>query len=160
MSQAYVDAITRAYEKINFISRFERILVHTDFANRLRKPDKKQVLRILSDLGYTFQVRTPGPEYFSEEVHGEFKFRFVLDLNGGIVLGYIYVFLNDEKVEFPYPNLVFTYKYLLNDLDRLMDPSTIFVDYEEMKIIVKDLLDIYSDFKVAFLKEAANTTNA
>ncbi|RAW02583.1 hypothetical protein [Pseudochryseolinea flava] len=159
MSQAYVDAITRAYEKINFISRFENILVHTDFANRLRKTDKKQVISILSELGYTFKVRTPGPEYVSEEVHGEFKFRFVLDVNGGIVLGYVYVFLNDEKIEFPYPNLVFTYKYLLNDVDRLMNPSTIFVDYVEMKMIVKDLLDIYSDFKVAFLKEALDTTN-
>jgi hypothetical protein len=130
--------------------------VHTDFANRLRKPDKKQVLNLLNEQAYTFQVRTPGPEYFSEEVHGEFKFRFVLDVNGGIVLAYIYVFLNDEKIEFPYPNLVFTYKYLLNDVDRLMDPSTIFVDYEELKVIVKDLLDIYEDFKVAYLKEIAD----
>jgi hypothetical protein len=101
-------------------------------------------------------VRTPGPEYFSAEVHGEFKFRFVLDVNGGIVLAYIYVFLNDQKIEFPYPSLVFTCKYLLNDLNKLMNPSTIFVDYEELKVIVKDLLDIYQDFKVAFLKEIAD----
>ena len=155
MSQTYVDAITRAYEKINFVSRFEKILVHTDFVNRLRKPDKKQVLNVLKELGYAFEARTPGPEYVFDEIHGEFKFHFVLDVNGGIVLVYIYVFLNDEKVEFPYPNLVFTYKYLINDLDRLMDPSTIFVSYDELKIILKDLLAIYEDFKIAFLKEVA-----
>jgi hypothetical protein len=159
MSQAYVDAITKAYKKIDFISRFEKILVHTDFPNRLRKTDKKEVLRILTELGYTFEVRTPGPEYLSEDVNSEFKFCFVLDVNGGIVLGYIYVFFNDKRIEFPYPNLVFTYKYLLNDLDRLMDPSTVFVNYDELKIILKDLLDIYADFKVAFLKEVADTKN-
>src|SRR5690606_11358951 len=155
MSQKYVDAITRAYEKINFVGRFEKLLVHTDFVNRLRKPDKKQVLNVLKELGYAFEARTPGPEYVFDEIHGDFKFHFVLDVNGGIVLVYIYVFLNDEKVEFPYPNLVFTYKYLINDLDRLMDPSTIFVSYDELKIILKDLLAIYEDFKIAFLKEVA-----
>lgn len=60
-----------------------------------------------------------------------------------------------KKLKFPYPNLVFTYKYLINDLDRLMDPSTIFVSYDELKIILKDLLAIYEDFKIAFLKEVA-----
>jgi hypothetical protein len=55
MSQAYVDAISKAYKKINFISRFEKILVHTDFANRLRKPEKKQVLNLLNELGYTYR---------------------------------------------------------------------------------------------------------
>lgn len=32
----------------------------------------------------------------------------------------------------------------------------IFVSYEELKIIVKDLLDIYADFKLAFLKEVTD----
>ena len=60
MSHAFVDAITKAYNNIDFISCFEKILVHTDFLNRLRKTDKKEVLRNLKELGYTFQVRRQG----------------------------------------------------------------------------------------------------
>ena len=153
MNPGYINAIHKAYQNIDYVNRFEKILTHTDFQNRLRKIDRNKTLQALRELGYVFKVRTPGPEFILEEIVSELKFKFSLDIKGGIILSFIYVYLNDEKIEFPHPNMVFTYKYLLNDLDKLMNPSTVFVDHEEFKIIVKDLLILYEDLKVEFFNE-------
>ena len=144
--------IIKAFKAIDFVNRFESITTHLDFNNRMTRIDKKEILYRLSKLGYEFKVITPGRDFYFDSKTDNWRFRFSFNLNGGVILPYIYVYdKHDNKIHYENSNLIYTYKYLIDDLDKIMNPSTVFCNYEEFDEIISGFLKLYEDFKVEYL---------
>lgn len=145
--------IEASYRNINFISRYKELMLrHNNFESRLLKIDKKEILKILKELGLSFKIFTSGQDFYLEDKVHDFKFTFSFNAKNGIMASYIYVYRNEDKIPFPYPNLGFVYKFLLDNMDLNINALN-FRDYQDFKKIMYPLIQIYEDFKGEFLRQ-------
>src|SRR5690606_4862893 len=113
-----------------------------------------KILSSFRNLGYNnFVVKKPGKEFIYRESNGPIEFVISFNINGGIVLPYLYVYVEGEKVPYEYPSFVFTYKYLINDFNSSLNPSTVYTSYSDFEEIVKEVMNLYEDFKENFLRK-------
>ncbi len=157
MKEKFVQDIIDAYKEINFVEKAERIFRFKDFDNRLTTFKQEDVLSFLQNIGYDFVAKKPGKEFTHKETNDSVEFVVSFNLNGGVVLPYLYVYVNGEKVPYDYPGFVFTYKYLIDDFESLMNPSTVYTSYSDLEEIVKEVLNLYEEFKKAFLHKVKIT---
>lgn len=153
MSPKFVQEIIDTYKEINFVNKAEKIFRFKDFDNRLTSFQKDEILSTFQNLGYEFALKKTGKEFVYRENNDTVEFVISFNINGGVVLPYLYVYVEGEKVPYEYPSFVFTYKYLINDFDSLMNPSTVYTCYSDFEEIVKEVLSLYEKFKEVFLQK-------
>lgn len=155
MTSKFVQTTIDTYKEINFVSQVEKIFRFKDFENRLKSFKKDEILSIFQGVGYQFVMKKPGKEFTYRESVGPVEFVVSFNINGGVILPYLYIYIDGEKVPYEYPSFVFTYKFLISDMDSLMNPSTVYTNYSDFKTMVTEFLNIYEKFKDTFLKKIA-----
>ena len=151
------EIITNSYKEINFTSSAENIFRFKDFNNRLEQIDKEEVINIFKELGYETKTKKSKYEFYTDISYEKFKFTVWFDIKYGIVIPYINIYLNENKIPYDYNNFIFTYKYLINDLDIIMPPSTVYTSYIDLKIILKEVLGVYNTFIHLFITKLNNS---
>lgn len=145
----------KAYINIDFNNKIKSNSLKYDFPSDeiMKKMDKKENLKILKELGYEFKVFTPGQYYNYEEVFGNIKLVLSCQIGGGIITEYIYVYIDNEKIDVNLlrSNLAFVYRYLLNNSDAEISACT-FRNFDDFRDAMGDIIGIYEDFKKEFLK--------
>lgn len=152
-SEKLIRIIENSFRCIDFTNRYKKTMEnHSDFENRMQKIDKKEILKALKELGYTFKVFSPGQDFYIEDVVLHFKFIFSFKAKNAIMENYIHVYMDEKKIPFLYPNLAFVYRFLVGDMTTSVKAQN-FKNYEEFKTIISTLLNIYEDFKSEFLRQ-------
>lgn len=147
----YLENIFRAYRNIDYINRFEGLYNrHDDFDNRMKKIENNIVKRIFNNFGFKVEILQPGRDFEFYEQLGEIGFVFSLNIKGGTIVQYTYVYNKNEKVESP-ENIYFIYRYLIDNLDLELHPI-VYKNEHNFKEILGELLSIYSDFKFEFMR--------
>jgi hypothetical protein len=85
----------QAYKNINFINDYKPTFLKYNFPldDVMSKMDKKENLKILKELGYSFKIFTPGQQYNYEEVFSNIKLILSSKISGGIINNYIYIYI-------------------------------------------------------------------
>lgn len=151
-----VEIAYKAFRNINFIRRLKDGSLKFDFPSSeiMKRMDKKENLRILKELGYSFKIFTPGQYYDFEEVIGNVKLILSSQISGGIITNYIYIYINDIKIDHKFKfeeNLGFVYRYLMDDMNAEITAYT-FRNFDDFRNAMADIISIYEDFKKEFLK--------
>lgn len=145
----------QAYKNIDFVIKFKSGSLKYKFPldDIMKRMDKKENLRILKELGYNFKIFTPGQYYDFEEIFGNIKLILSCQISGGIITEYIYIYIDDSKIEgnMLKSNLAFVYRYLLNDKESEISAFK-FRDFDDFRDAMADIVSIYEDFKKEFLK--------
>jgi hypothetical protein len=151
-NEKLIRIIENSFQFIDFVNRYQKIMEnHSDFENRMQKVDKKEILKVLKELGYTFKVFSPGQDFYIEDFVAEYKFVFSFKCKSAIMENYIYVYYKGEKILYE-ENFAFIFRYLLKDINA-QTTAPKFKTYNEFKEIIQKLLKIYEDFKAEFLKQ-------
>ncbi len=91
-----VEIIYNSYKNIDFIGRYKKVYPKYFFDRKIidvmTKMDKKENLKILKELGYTFKIFTPGQHYDYEEKFGNIKLILSCQISGGAVSPSIYIY--------------------------------------------------------------------
>jgi hypothetical protein len=151
-----VEIIYNSYQNIDFINRYKSIYpkYFFDIDIIMKKMDKKENLKILKELGYSFKIFTPGQYYNYEEKFDNIKLILSSQISGGIISSYIYIYIKEENIDHKYnyeQNLGFVYKKMTNDYNQIVN-ALCFRDYDDFREIMASLIEIYEDFKKEFLK--------
>lgn len=145
----------QAYKNIDFVDRLKAGSLKYKFPldDIMKKMDKKENLKILNDLGYKFKIFSPGQHYNYEETFGNIRLILSCKISGGIINNYIYICIDDNKinVNFLQSNLAFVYRYLLNDREAEITAFK-FKNFDDFRDAMADIICIYEDFKKEFLK--------
>lgn len=152
-----VEIIYNSFQNINFINRYKKIYPKYFFETDLimKRMDKKENLKILKELGYAFKIFTPGQHYDYEEKFGNIKLILSSQISGGIISSYIYIYLNEENINYKYgyqQKLGFVYKKMTNDFEQIVN-ALCFRNYDDFREIMGSVIGIYEDFKNEFLKQ-------
>ena len=147
----YLENILKAYRNIDYINRFEGLYNrHDDFDNRMKKIENNIAKRIFNNFGFKVEILQPGIDFEFYEQLDEIGFVFSLNIKGGAIVQYTYVYNKNEKVESP-ENIYFIYRYLIDNLDLELHPI-VYKNEQDFKEILGELLSIYSDFKFEFMR--------
>ncbi len=150
MTDNLVNLVINSYKEINFVQKADKIFRFTDLNNRLTAFEKERILSCFKNLGYVFKMKST-KEFVNKQSIGMVEFTMSFNVNNGVILPYLYVYSNGERVPYDYPSFVFTYKYLKGDFETSMEPATVYTNYEEFEIIVKEVIDVYMEFRNVFL---------
>jgi phosphoserine phosphatase len=152
-TEILLEKIENTYRSIDFENRYKKLMAeHNDFNNRLQKIEKKEILAVLKGLGYSFKVFSPGQDFYVENITEKYKFIFSFKCKNAIMENYIYVYRDNQKLPYSNPNLAFTYKHIVGNIIVPVNAQN-FKDYKEFEEIIKEILSIYEDFKVEFLRQ-------
>jgi len=151
-----VEIIYETYKQINFVDRYKTIYpkYRFDLGTIMSRMNKKENLNVMKDLGYKFKIFTPGQHYNYEEQFGDIRLILSCQISGGMVIPYIYIYIYDKKIGAKQnfrANIGFVYKRLTNDFKQIVNVLS-FRNYEDLKGIMKSVIEIYEDFKKEFLK--------
>lgn len=143
----------KSFRNIDFIERYKSIMDSNNLPldKILTRMDKSIIKKTFKEIGYDFKISSPGQFYVFYETIGNYSFKVSFQIIGGIVIIYIYIYINHEYIKVANNNLTFLYRYLLNNMNLVTNQPK-FINYEELKIILINILNIYEDFKKEFLK--------
>lgn len=145
--------VYRAFDNINFSERYKTIFKkYNDFENMMTRMDKSKNIATFKELGYDFKIFSPGQYYNFEEQIEDVRFKLSLRINKGFITEYIYLYIDNEKVNISHNNFAFLYRHLIKNMEA-ESTALVFKDFNELKSVLKELLSIYEDFKVEFLKQ-------
>lgn len=146
----------QAFENIDFANNYKPTFLKYNFPldDIMKKMDKKENLKILKELGYTFKIFTPGQHYNYEEDFGNVKLKLSSQISGGIITNYIYIYLNNVKIDVNLlaSNLAFVYRHIINDSNAITNAFK-FRNYDDFRNAMSDIINIYEEFKNEFLKQ-------
>jgi hypothetical protein len=150
-----VELTYKTYKSIYFESKYNKIYTkyHLDIDTIMSRMNKKENLNVIKKLGYVFKIFTPGQYYEYEENFGNVKLALSCQISKGLVIPYIYVYVNNENINYRYGlrnNLGFVYKQITNDFEQIVNALG-FRNYEDLKGIMAGVIGIYEDFKKEFL---------
>ena len=138
----------KALEAINFSHRFEQLCIKHHKEKGMSKPDKKEIINVLSTLGYQFKY-TDNCYIFLENWNQDIRSHTVFNIKYGVFIAYFNVLVNEKFIELNSGNIA-TMAYALNE--KINTPGMpIFTTYEEFGEIAKEILDIYESFKNEFI---------
>jgi len=149
-----IKIIHDSYLAINLIDRYKNLFPKFNFDLDLimSRMNKKENLNVIKGLGYDFKIFTPGQHYNYVEQFDDTKLILSCQISKGMVFPYIFIYVNDNKIGLPYrAKLSSTYRMLLNSPQEKLN-SLKFRNYEDLKEIMKSVIEIYEDFKKEFLK--------
>lgn len=150
------EIIYQSYRDINFVDRLKKGSLKYDFPSDviMKRMNKKENLKILKELGYNFKIFSPGQHYDYSEEFKNIKLKLSCKISGGIINSYIYIYINNEKVNSNVykENLSFIYRHLVGDMNAYITAFT-FRDFDDFKNAMSDIIKIYEDFKQEFLKQ-------
>jgi hypothetical protein len=143
----------QSFRKIDFIDKFKKIMdTHNHPLDAiLKRMDKPIIKNSFKELGYNFKLSSPGQFYIFYETVGDYSFKVSFQISGGIVYVYIYIYIQNEYIKIDYNNLGFLYRHLIGNMEEVINAPT-FIDYNELKNIIKVIMTIYEEFKSEFLK--------
>jgi hypothetical protein len=150
-----VEIIYETYRSIDFINKYKDLFstYNFDLDTIMSRMNKRENLNVIKELGYKFKIFTPGQYYEYEETFENIKLALSCQISGGMVTEYIYIYIDGENINHRYGlrnNLAFVYRTLLNSpQEKLNAPK--FRNYEDLKEIMKSIIEIYEDFKKEFL---------
>ena len=91
----YLENILKAYRNIDYINRFEGLYNrHDDFDNRMKKIENNIAKRIFNNFGFKVEILQPGRDFEFYEQLDEIGFVFSLNIKGGAIVQYTYVYNN------------------------------------------------------------------
>jgi hypothetical protein len=142
-----------AFKNVDFLKRYKEIMdKHNHPLDEiLSRMDKSIIKHTFEDLGYDFKLSSPGQFYVFFETFGSFSIKISIKISGGIIHTYIYIYICNEVVKIDYTNFAFIFRILKNNMDEVTNAPK-FKDYEELSVIIKDIIGIYEDFKTEFFK--------
>jgi hypothetical protein len=145
----------QAFRNIDFANNYKPTFLKYNFPldDIMKKMDKKENLKNLKDLGYSFKIFTPGQHYNYEEDFGNIKLKLSSQISGGIITNYIYIYINNIKIDVNLlaSNLAFIYRHLINDSNAITNAFK-FRNFDDFRNAMSDIISIYEDFKREFLK--------
>lgn len=137
-----------AFRKINFSKRFKQIVNEfNNFESNLYKTNKKEVLKLLNNLGFNFTFCDGA--YINIEQFDSIKFQITLNIKGN-VLCTLYIWYKGELINLVSGHFTFV-RNKLESIEEFIAPN--FSNYEDLEKILSALLSIYEDFKREFLKQ-------
>jgi hypothetical protein len=145
----------QAFRNIDFINNYKSKFLKYNFSidDVMTKMDKKENIKILKELGYEFKIFSPGQHYNYDENFGNIKLTLSSKISGGIINNYIYIYINNKKINsnFYEENLAFIYRHLKNDNNAITNAFK-FRNFNDFRNAMSDIISIYEDFKTEFLK--------
>lgn len=153
------------YNSIDYYKKLESLSKRYPINDgRLEKLDKKKVLKIFEDLGYT--AKYMGKEKFYK-IHQDFD-EYEGYFHVSLVYGLVELIFGFSKKDIPFSyksdyhiggtaaQICSLIKYALNrDIEEYRNPSIrkpCFTNFEELKEILKESLFLYEDMKKEFFK--------
>lgn len=143
----------QSFRNIDFVIKFKKIMdehIHP-LDDILPRMDKPTIVKTFKEIGYNFKISSPGQFYIFYETVGEYSFKVSFQISGGIIGVYIYIYLNHNYINIDNNKLSFLYRYLVNDMNAEINAPT-FTNFDELKIILENILKIYEEFKIEFLQ--------
>lgn len=139
-------------KRIQLYERYKKLCAEYSTKDYLETQDKKKVLTILKELGYSSKYVT-GERFFQiKEVKSEFEFYFHLSLRYGvtdIIFGGTYL-ESDYYLGGPVHHL---WKVLHSERGGDYDETLVkpaFSNYNELREILNKAFKLYEDFKIEF----------
>ena len=156
-----VEIIYEAYKSIDFIERYKNLFpkYNFDLDTIMSRMNKRENLNVIKELGYKFKIFTPGQYYRYIETFDRIELVLSCQISKGMVFPYIYIYIDGENINHRYnymTNLGFVYKHLTNDFNQIVN-ALCFRNLEDLKEIMKSVIEIYEDFKEEFLKRIAES---
>lgn len=148
-----IDLIYDTYKSIDFINKYKNLFLkfNFDLDSIMSRMNKKENLNVMKELGYDFTIFTPGQHYNYEEQFGDNKLILSCQISKGMVFPYLFIYVNNIKVDLPYrAKLGSVYRDILNSPQEPLN-ALCFRNLEDLKNIMRDVIDIYEDFKEEFL---------
>lgn len=157
-NKIYEDLYYKSFKNIEFIDKYKKVMYEHSHSldDILSRMDKSIIKSTFKEIGYDFKISSPGQFYVFYETIDSYSFKISFQITGGIIIIYIYIYLNHEYIKVDNNNLTFLYRYLLGDMN-LITKQPSFKNYEELKDILIEILKIYEDFKKEFLKLIENS---
>jgi hypothetical protein len=149
----FEDVYYKSFSNIDFINKYKKLMDDHNHSldDILKRMDKSIIKRIFKEIGYDFKISSPGQFYVFYETFKNMSFKISFQITGGIVIIYVYIYINHEYIKVANNNLTFLYRFLLADMNKVTNQPT-FTNYEELKTILINILNIYEDFKNEFLR--------
>lgn len=135
--------------EIDFSTKFKSVVERHMITNHMIKTKSTEVKRIFENLGY--KITFKDNSYFLIESLKEYKFQITFQIKLGSVLCYVFVWQNENLLDLEYGHFTFL-RNKLENIEEFIAPS--FSNYLELEKILKELLKIYEDLKVEFVKQA------
>jgi len=147
-----VEQIYNSYLTIGFVKRYNTLFHRFDLNldEIMTRMDKKENLKVMSELGYKFKIFTPGQHYNYKEISDDVKLVLSCQISKGMVFPYIYIYIKNQKIDYQ-ESLSFIYRHLINNMNAPAN-ALLFRNYEDLKEIMASVIAIYEDLKKEFLK--------
>lgn len=142
-----------SFRNIDFINRYKKIMdAHNHpLDDILARMEKTIIKNTFKEIGYDFKISSPGQFYEFYETINDYSFKISIKISGGMITTYIYIYVYGDIVKIDYTNFAFIYRILKNNMEEVTNAPK-FKNFNELLIILKDLISIYENFKIEFLK--------
>lgn len=152
-NREYFTIFDNSLDKINFSNRYKELskqFNESNYDKLEKKTDKKKIMNIFKNMGYGFKYY-PGGDFNLVEQINSFSFQLLFIVKRGFITNYLNVFIDDKKINKQY-NFGFIYRSLVGDMNAIITTPK-FIDYAEFEEIAKNIISIYEDFKIEFLRQ-------
>jgi hypothetical protein len=145
-----IDLLLKTLKKIDFVNIYQILCEnHNDFDNSLPLTNKKLLLSIYKNLENNIRYEPLDRLYTVGFNIQECDIEFATKLHNGFVQPYFFIGNKEEKLFFH--RFDFVCKDLNSNFNRDKYDIPKYCSEDELSEILKELLKIYSDFKVEFL---------
>lgn len=146
--------VHQSLKNIAFVPRYKAIMSSHNHKRDeiLSKMNKSNILNAFKRLGYSFKISSPGQFYVYIEKMEHISLKLSMQISGGMITSYLYVYENDHIIDLEETNFAFIYRHMLGNMEEETNAPK-FKDYIELEQILKKILDLYESFKTEFQHE-------
>ena len=98
--EKYQNILEKSLNEISFARRYKDISTKfniSEYDKLDKKTDKKKILSIFKEMGYTFKYY-PGGDFDFREIRNLFSFQILFIIKHGMITNYLNVYLGDLKI--------------------------------------------------------------
>lgn len=146
----------KLYESLNFYNWYKRLILYfyCEENEMLRKPEKKEVEKILKNLNYSYTYFSDSKIYNIHTKYGGIDFYCNLEVSGGLVN--VYLFAENQRTKKRIGNNLISTCRLIEIAKREDSGKYMLLpryrSYEELQKILREIFLKYEEFKVALFK--------
>ena len=142
----------KSFNNIDFVNKYQTVMNRYNHSinDILSKMDKTIIKKLFKEAGYEFKISSPGQFFEFFESFNVIKLKVSIKVSGGMIVVYVYIYINNEVVKIDYTNFAFIYRILKNNMEEITNAPN-FINYDELLFLLKDVMIIYEDFKKEFL---------